>query len=282
MGTTLAFFCLHLLPPSWKGLRRFALVTGVSIAVMVAPLLWYWTKSGEARLTTSSGIHLFHRVVESQRMLAERGQNTHVLLQILDDADPRGWDVFRVVEVLKQKGLDQRQTDRLLQAVSIEAILEAPDEYVLCTLAVAWGQYQQTPWTNLVWYDELGGMPDVANPPVAGFTISCLEWGAAVLQWEGTIWHRVPWLALAGVALLFFLRQWAIMLAMPCIVVAFFVGTAMASIMLSRYSGPMLPFMVALAAVPLHLLVRAIAAGKGWIGELRRRDRSLLTEPREE
>ncbi len=90
------------------------------------------------------------------------------------------------------------------------------------------------------------------------------------MEWETPIWEWVPWLALAGMALLFLFRQWTMMLAMVCIVVGCCLGNALLTIAQGRYAVPMVPFMIALAAVPLEVLARSVAA-TGRIVKLGRR-----------
>jgi hypothetical protein len=80
-------------------------------------------------------------------------------------------------------------------------------------------------------------------------------------------WAWLRWLALAGMTLVFFLPQRIYLLALLSLVLGYILATAAGAFVLPRYSAPVAPFLIALAAIPLDVAVR------GAIGLRRRRCR---------
>jgi hypothetical protein len=254
-------------PPSKAGIRRFVLLTGVTIAVVVAPLAWYWARSGDPRLSTGSGLHMWQRMVVAQEKLAERGPATLVLLELLDWKDPRGvlywWDAEKVLQ--ERHGLDYATVVRLLGQVSREGILDAPADYFLFTLALAWRQFHCDPENGVQRWGETDYVdPNLEVEPPLGVSASGTSWMRQVISLHTVAWPIVHWLALAGLLLLFFLPQKTVLLAIACVLVAYVLGTAAVEMFIARYTALVVPFQIVLAAVPLEVLHR-------WFLSLRRK-----------
>lgn len=261
IGSTLAFFCLHLGRWSRTSLRRCLLPTLVSMAVMAAPLGWYYLRSGQLKLSSANGYHLFLRMVTAERQLAERGPITHQLLKLLDFEDPRGRDVWDIYRILVEKGLNYFEISELLGQVSLEALRQAPWHFVGFTFAQAGLQYLTNPRNTFSrWGETRWRIPEVENPPLAPFTMSSFQWELVLARAHDWAWPWLCGLSLAGALAAAFLRRWRDVLALVALVLGYLMGTAAASLVVARYSLPLVPFMIALAAIPIGVLCQRIAA----------------------
>ena len=146
---------LLLLLPWRKRQARLALRSGlVTMAVVCLPLGWFLVRSGTVRLANSTGLHLYNRVVFTQHLLDGTGGATRALVKRLEGADPRTmafWDVrkFPGIESLGYAG-----AERLLGAVAMEGIRNAPVAFLAYSPQVGWDEIRRTPfWDIPRWTD---------------------------------------------------------------------------------------------------------------------------------
>jgi hypothetical protein len=238
-----------------------ALWSGIAAAVFSMPILWYWAKSGDPRLTTGAGLHLWNRMGVAQGKLDEEGAATKSFLRLMDGRDPRAERWWEMLPILREKGLEYEAAADLLKKVSLEALWADPLEYVAFTFRQALGQWHDDPALGI----HPWGLTDTVDvsleksPPWAP-SASGLSWRRTLYSFHESTWPAICWAAVAGIVLLFLVRNRTIMLALAAVPAGYLLATAAIEHELDRFSTLILPFHVALSAVPLDIALRGCAA----------------------
>jgi hypothetical protein len=237
-----------------RRLRRVGITLAVTCAMIAFPLMWFGRRSGRLLLTDSAGFHLFNRVVNEQRQLDDDGPSTRILLGLLEDRSPRGVDVWRIVEqVERRSGMTESQIESLLGEVAREAIRKDPWAYLFFTPSLAVrimldGSLGE--WI-LAWGETGVVHPRLETPPPLGLTASGLIWRWTLEDIYRRAWPKICLLAIGGVILGAVHPHRLPILALACLPAGYLLATAAAEFHCPRYNVPVMPFIVALAAVPL-------------------------------
>jgi hypothetical protein len=249
-------FVLHLLPATKGGFQRISVTLAITVVVMLIPILWCWHKSGQPKLSTSLGYHLFNRVVKEQKLLDENGPATKILLNLLNGKDPRGvphWEIRSHGGVSKLSDLEAAS---LLREVSLEGIRKDPRGYLSFTPQLAWKLFMaESSYWIPAWGETIPTFPRLENPPLLSLTASSLAWRWTLEEINRDLWPIICWAAVAGTLLGLLLPQRSLILALAWIPAGYLLSSALLEKFSARYNPAILPFVVALSMVPLAMVL---------------------------
>jgi len=201
------------------------------------------------------GLHLFNRVVTEQKQLDENGAATKMLIDLLGGKDPKGVPHWQIREDTNIQKLGDGQQERLLRSVAIEGILKEPWAFVASTPYLAWKLLMAD---ASGWLPGWGGTsqryPSLENPPVFAFTASSWSWRLTLEKIHKTFWPVLCWLAIAGVFIGLALPQHNLVLALAWVPIGYLLSSASVEYFNPRFNAPIIPFVTALAMIPLASL----------------------------
>lgn len=261
LAALLPAICLVLLFPfSRRGLRLAGLTLAVTAGVVLLPISWFWLRYREPRLANSSGKHLFNRIVMEQQQLDERGPATRRLLALLEGVDPRGLSHWTVTAHRGLSQLSYVQGEALLRAVSMEGLRKDPWAYLRFTPHLA-GRELLADASHVVpaWASTPLPNPRLERAPVLTFTAAGLRWRWRMAATHSVIWPLLCWAAIAGTLVGGWLPRRTLALALAWIPIGYLLSTASLEAFDQRYNVPIVPFVAALAMLPLGLLWPALA-----------------------
>ncbi len=257
---------LLLLLPWRKRQARLALRSGlVTMAVVCLPLGWFLVRSGTVRLANSTGLHLYNRVVFTQHLLDGTGGATRALVKRLEGADPRTmafWDVrkFPGIESLGYAG-----AERLLGAVAMEGIRNAPVAFLAYSPQVGWDEIRRTPfWDIPRWTDtQTEGAATLESHRPLPATAAWYTTRLRLEDLQAASWPILLGLSGLGLVLGFGSGHRRGVLALGWIVGSYLLASASLDIMLNRHAIDVTPFLVLLAVVPLGWLTGGVV--RPWV-----------------
>jgi len=230
--------------------RQLAVLAGAAIVVMISPIVWFGVRTGRPALATSSGLHLYNRVLSEQKLIDEAGPATRKLRSLLAGKDPRA-DHWIVREQPGVRELGYKEQERLFRAVALEGIAKDRLGYAWYTLRLAWRDYvAPTGWVP-TWYESPDPTPDLEDSPPVPFSASGLSWRWSQEELQATIWPILCWLALAGTLLGLVHPQRAIVAALACIPIGYLLASGAVEYFSPRYNAAIEPFVPALAVLAL-------------------------------
>lgn len=250
----------------WRGLGA----AGCGCAMVVLSMMaWFWVGSGRARLTEGIGLHLFNHFVNAQKLLDADGPATITVAKACGGSDLRNLPHWDVTPRLREAGYDWEASLDLVAKVAWEAASTAgPGEHLTFIAGLSWDNLMADsydgntlhPWTA----DRL---PWIENPPLFGLHGSGLGWAKALRKVHSATWPWLSWLYLAGCILGLVRRDrcWATV-AVAWMPIGYIVATSCVEYRLHRYNAALFPFMAAIAAVPVALVVRGRSHGVGGTG----------------
>jgi len=206
-------------------------------------------------LTNSVGFHLFNRVVTEQKQLDADGPATRVLLTLLEGKDPRGTSFWDLQEQGGVRDLDDSEAERLLYRVALEGIRKDPWGFLLFTPSLAWHMLLAPAAWIPVWGETVAVHPRLETPPPLAVTAASLAWRWTLEEIHGSLWPFLCWAAVAGTCLGLFLPQRNLILALAWIPAGYLLSSACVEYFSPRYNSAIVPFVAALAMVPLGLLL---------------------------
>jgi hypothetical protein len=257
-----AIACVHLLPPTWRGLR-LAGVSFLSVAlVLLPPMLWLKVRDDQFALSNSVGGHLFNRVVHAQGLVDRNGQSTVFVIHAVGDREKWPNHILTRME-LEKKGIGYYDALELLGNMAKEAIEAHPLEYTLFSFEIAWRQLFTDPYLHR--WPQVATPLDhtVEKPPLIGLTKGSLDWRMALERFQALVWEPLGWTALVGLLLLFFPPIDKRLLALACIPVGTLLASAFVENVYDRYAAPLVPFLVALAVTAMARLERFVGRLRG-------------------
>jgi 4-amino-4-deoxy-L-arabinose transferase-like glycosyltransferase len=244
------------LPATSKNLRLAGAIVVTAALVVLTPMTWFWYHTGSPALATSTGLHLFDRVVTEQHALDRRGPATQELIRRLQPDSPLDMAHWTIREHAGMKDLDYRDAERLLGRVAVEGIRAAPWDYAVLTLKLA-SRELLTPAPDVPW----AAMPEVAprleTPPPVPFTATGLHWRWDLRTISSRLWPFLCAAAAAGVLLGLRHPRRRLVAAIAWVPVGYLLSTASLDLFQSRHSMPGVPFVVMLAMVCCHALLVA-------------------------
>jgi len=251
--------------PTAIGLRRFAAVIAVAAALTAIPIGWFGAKSGHLTLSSSVGHHLYDRVVSGEGLLDETAPSTSRFLQLLAPLTAKDATDIRLApgrhedleNILKGKGLDYWDIEKLMTAVAWEGIRKAPLAFIGFSLRQAWTQYFDDPTPMLSWWAVPPVYPrELESKPVFGVRANSLLWRRALGRQFAILWTYVPWLAIAGCAVVPILRERLVFLGLVIIPLGYVLSLGFLEVDVPRYTVALIPFVFALAAGPFAAMFR--------------------------
>jgi hypothetical protein len=249
-----AICLVYLSPLSRNGLRRLGISAIAALAIVLLPIAWCGYKSGYPGLTDSTGLHLYNRVIDEQKLVNEDGPSTRRLEALLAGKDLRNAHWI----VIQEAGLDYEQAEHLMRKVSLEGISKYPARFLLYSPGLAWRTLiVPTQWIP-DWSLTMSAMPRLENPPLLAFTASDLDWHWDLDSLNLRIWPILCWIAVAGGLLAFWSRQRPLALAIAWIPVGYLLAGACVEYFNPRFNSAIVPFIAALAMLPFDLLRRLI------------------------
>lgn len=195
---------MALLPWRRRNWLWAAATVGIAVAIPAFAVLQNGVRSGQWKLSTIVGRHLYNHFVYQQKLLDRDGPATRELLGYLGDRDPREmghWDVGDLVPAPTPAAALHRE--QLFEHVAIEAARTAS---LPAHLAFTWG----LTWRNLSLssVDSMavgdwghGLQPDLSHQGPLGDPVR-----AEAMQVRGAQWDRWSWP----------LMSWLLLLALPC------------------------------------------------------------------
>jgi len=253
-GLLPAFCCIYLAGPWREGLRSLAITISATVFVVLLPIGWCWHHSGNARLTNSSGVHLFDRIVTEQKLIDEDGPATQKLQLLLQGQDLRK---VPLSEIMAHAGLSRMSFDEkvtLAGDVAIEGLIANPWQYLVRTPQIAWREFIEPTGALPAWAITSTIQPDFENAPLLPFAGTCFRWRETVLEINAVLWPILCTLAMVGVilGLVGYRRSFSLALAgVPAGVLGL---TAAVEVLFPRYNAPVVPFVCMSAMLPLNAL----------------------------
>jgi hypothetical protein len=233
-----------------KYIRQLGVLAVAAIVVVASPLVWFGIRTGRPELATSSGLHLYNRVLSEQKMVNEAGPATRRLRALLAGKELRA-DHWIVREQSAVRELDYTEQEKLLHAVALEGISKDPLRYALYTLQLAWRDYlAPTGWIP-TWYESTAANPNLDDSPPLPFSASGLTWRWTQEDLQVTIWPILCWLALAGALLGLTHPQRSIVAALACIPIGYLLASGAVEYFSPRYNAALVPFVPILAVLSL-------------------------------
>jgi hypothetical protein len=251
-----SIFIVHLHSPSKSGFRRLGITLTVTAVVVLMPVWWCWQNSGQPQLSTSFGYHLFNRVVTEQKLLDENGPATRILLNLLEDKDPRGVPHWEIRSHSGVRKLSDLEAASLLREVSLEGIRKDLWGYLSFTPQLAWKLFLTEPsyWVP-AWGETIPVFSHLESPPLLMFTASSLAWRWTLEEIHRDLWPIICWSAIAGTLLGLFLPQRILILALAWIPAGYLLSSASLEKFVARYNPAILPFVVALSMLPVAMVL---------------------------
>ena len=245
-----AICLIFLRPRSKQNFRQLAIIPTTAASIIVCFLAWFGARSGVPKLTTSTGFHLYNRVLAEQKLINDRGAETRRFRQLLAGHDPFVPHWF----IAKEPGLrnlSYAEAGNLLHAVAMEGILGNPARYLLYTCSLAWRDYiAETGWVP-GWDQSVDPDPSLANRPVLPFGSGVLAWQSASERLQSSIWPVLCWLAILGALLGAFSINRNIVFAIAVIPVGYLLASGAVEYFSPRYNAPLVPLIAAVAVIPL-------------------------------
>jgi hypothetical protein len=246
-----AFGVLLLFPWSPTGLRRFALTAGTTLAATLVPIVWFGLASGQPKLSASTGLHLFNRVVTQQRLLNENGPATVRLMALLEGSDPRGRPHWEVGASTGLAPLDFVERSTLLGQVAREGIRQHPIRFLAYAFPLAWREYRNdaSAWVGLDAGTTVEA-PRLERAPLWPVSSSALQWHRTAMTGYRRAWPALGWAALAGVLMVLLGARGRLPLALAWVPAGLLLAGATVEFYSPRYNIPAVPFIVALVMAP--------------------------------
>lgn len=260
---------VYLVPHPIVGFRRFRITLVSLVGVIMLPLLWFWICTGFPVLTSSTGLHLFNRVVTEQQLLDQNGPATRTLLNLQEGKDPRGiphWEVLNGV-------LDYNQKELLLRAVSLEGIRKDPWKFLGYTFPLAWRMFKADSfyWIPL-WGDTASLHPRLETPPVLGFTASSFAWRRSLEEVHHSLWPVICWAGVVGMLLAVFHPQRVLIFSIAWIPIGYLLSSASVEYFNARFNVAVAPFVAALSMVSVSMVLAAPSICKRFFRKLSDRE----------
>jgi len=237
--------------PLINGVKRFGLILAIAIGTVALPTIWFGLRSGSFALANSLGRHLYNRVVTDQFLLDKSAPATARFLRLIEPVNPEGKAHWEIAALLKKQGLDYEETEALMRRVSWEGICESPWQFIVFSLQQSWTQFFHNPVPLVPWWS----VPDkytaeLESVPILGVHAGSLLWRERLEQQFAATWTFLPWLAIAGLASIPFLRQRMILLSFAIIPSGYIVSSAFVEFEYGRYTVAIIPFIYCLVAEP--------------------------------
>ena len=207
------------------------------------------------------GLHLFNRVVMEQKQLDEDGPATKTLTTLLGGKDLRAGDGWWNIQELVR--LEDRQFELLLRRVAWEGIRKDPWHMSAYTPYLAWKvlMADASSWLPY-WGDTSQRYPSLEHAPLLTFTASSWEWRLTLEEIHKTSWNVLCWLAIAGVFLGLALPQHNLALALAWVPIGYLLSSVSVEYFNPRFNAPIIPFVSALAMIPLASLLRLFESNR--------------------
>ena len=251
-----ALCILHLLPPAKNGFRRLSLTLGIAFATFIAPITWCGYKSGELKLTDSTGFHLYNRVIKEQQLIDEDGPATRKLMTLLAGQDLRAFHPWEIREQTAVRDLSYADQELLLRAVSLEAIRKNPWKYLAYTLPLAWRTFlAPTDWIP-AWAETASPLPQFENYPPLAVTSSTMSWRWLLEDIQRELWPILCWAAIAGLLLTLLLDRHPVALALAWVPAGYLLATAAVAFFSPRFNAPTVPFVAVLGVLTVDRIRR--------------------------
>ena len=243
----------------WSQPKKKFLLAGMTIAVtagiVLLPVLWIWLGSGRPMLSNSMGFHLFNRVVTEQKQLDEEGPATRLFLTLLEGKNPMGVVHWEIREQGRVRELSYPEQETLLRQVALEGIRKDPWGYLIYSLPLAWKVLLGDPFGGWIpaWGDTISSYPRFENPPPLAFTASSLAQRQNLERAHRVLWPILCWAAIVGTFLGLFLPQRPLILALAWVPIGYLFASASVEYFNPRFNVAIVPFVAALAMIPLGL-----------------------------
>jgi hypothetical protein len=251
--------------PMVTGFRRFGAIIAVVVALLAVPIAWFGAKSGHMTLSSSVGHHLYDRVVSIQGLLDQTGPSTSRFIQLLAPLTAKDATDIRLApgrhpdfeHVLKSKGLDYWDVEALMKGVALEGIRKAPWAFIGFSLRQAWTQYFDDPTPMLSWWAVPPVYPEeLESKPPFGVRANSLLWRFELDEQFAALWTFVPWLAIAGLAVMPTMRERLIFVAIAMIPLGYVLALGFLEVEVPRYTVATIPFVFALASGPFSAMFK--------------------------
>jgi hypothetical protein len=265
-ATARAVPLLALLPPvvilcgeGWRVLDSRRLGAAVAAAaVALLPSVWTLGRSGDPRFTTSTGLHLYNRVITEQKQIDPTSAATVRLRQSLHGVDPTTLAWWDAVALGDLRQLTEDDYEVVLRQVAIDGIRRDPWAYISYTPALAWRMFI----APTGWIPAQGDTPRVdvrfENPPLLPPTASATAWRLALEALQSFLWPALCWLAVAGALGGAWSRSPALTLGLAFVPVAYLLASATVEYFSPRYNAPLVGVVTVLAMIPIDWLLRPV------------------------
>lgn len=253
--------------PNRGWLRQLSLTLITAAIVMLLPIAWCWMKSGQPELARSKGYHLFNRVVTTQRLLDEQAPATSRLLTLLEGMDPRGQAWWTVRHHKRVEDLDDKEAELLFRQVAQEGIRKDFWAFMSYTPSLAWRMLlAPTAWIP-VWGDTIAASQVLESPPALAVTAASVAWREILEDISQALWPMLCWSAVAGAVLGLRSPRPGLSLALAWVPVGYLLSSASVESFSPRFNAAIVPFVAALAVIPLAILFDRVSGNHAGDGE---------------
>jgi hypothetical protein len=245
---------LFLLFRAASGSRQAAIRTARTLAVAAGMLVicgaWFYAGSGRFALSDSAGLHLYNRVVEEQGLIDLQGPATAAFVELYGSVPRRGIPHWDVVPVLGQHGLSYPEAEALMGQVAMEGLRSDPVAFFRYSARLSLRSYAAVP-SMAAWAAATAPIAALESPVPVRLRVPSTQWWTVSQGAFRRLWSVLLWLPVLGLALLPFVRERLVFLAVLAIPAGYLFTTAQLEQFVPRYVVGVLPFALMLSTVPL-------------------------------
>ncbi|HWC99071.1 MAG TPA: hypothetical protein VG456_20065 [Candidatus Sulfopaludibacter sp.] len=254
-----AVACIYLWSRLGLGGKRLAVTATAAGGVMLASIVWTGVHSGQWALATSGELHLYNRVVIDQKLVNPNGPATLQLQSLMGGR--AATDFIGHWAVRDQPGLralGDEESRHLLGRVAMEAILQHPARFLAYTPYLAARTLAApTEWVNL-WPGSEAVSPSLENSMPLPMTTLSWYWPRVLDAANRVIWPGLCFAAAIGAAIGLRRGRRRLILAMALVPAGYMLASAFVEYYNPRFNAPIVPFVVALAMLPLDYIYKRL------------------------
>lgn len=231
------------------------LLVGAALPIVLSAL--YWQRAGSFALSSSTGFHVYNRIVTEQLLLDREGEATRRFLGIVGDRQLRGVPHWEIRRDLARGGLDYVDQERLLRAVAREGFWTAPGAFAVHSVVMTSREYAANPTSHIPSLADAQRVPMFDDQPALGLRSSGLFWRDNLDRMFAVVWRVARWAPLLGVLLLPLLPVPGRLtfLALLSVPGGYLFFGSLVEYFLERYVAAVMPFILVLAPTPIAALL---------------------------
>ena len=227
----------------------------MAVAALLVPVIYNGLVTDRFGVTTSTGAHMYNRVVTEQGLLDRDGPATRELVSRVGDRPLQGLSHQDTRALMSE--LDDGEAMDLMGDAAREGMLSQPLQFELFSIRMAIREYAPTPSLE-PWPSAVATTPRLESVVPTRFHGGSVLWWARLDHEWSALWPWLLWLPLAGLLALPLLRERLLFLALLALPLGYIFVNAHIEFFLPRYSAAVMPFLLMLAPAPVPAIKRAV------------------------